>query len=209
MNRKWIELVLVTFLLLQSASVFGQPRGWKKEVKKFRKELNADYRDAEHSPLAEADRLAFRKHNFFPIDPDYRVKATMVRPETPAELVMPTVSGKQKTFLEYSWLVFDLGDHHDTLTAYRSKHPKTGEYGDYLFIPFRDFSSGSTSYGGGRYIDMDIPSDDATYLWLDFNFAYNPYCAYATGWNCPIPPDNNYVNCEVNAGLAAWEEDHH
>ncbi|MEI9956742.1 MAG: DUF1684 domain-containing protein [Ferruginibacter sp.] len=87
------------------------------------------------------------------------------------------------------------------LTVYQSKSlTKNDQYKDYLFIPFTDATSGDESYGSGRYIDIlttDIKNNTVT---IDFNKAYNPYCAYTTGYNCPIPPRENYLIVAVKAG---------
>ena len=78
------------------------------------------------------------------------------------------------------------------------------EYKEHLFVPFRDATSGKTSYGGGRYLDINIPKDGNVVL--NFNLAYNPYCAYTNGWYCSIPPAENTLKVEVKAGLMAPEE---
>ena len=74
------------------------------------------------------------------------------------------------------------------------------KYKDYLFIPFTDKTSGIETYGGGRYIDLvlsDIVNKTCT---IDFNKAYNPYCAYTAGYNCPIPPKENDLPVAIKAG---------
>ncbi len=72
-----------------------------------------------------------------------------------------------------------------------------------LFVPFNDYTNGVSSYGGGRYLDIDIPAGDKTII--DFNFAYNPYCAYHDRWSCPIPPSENNLDIEVEAGVKSYE----
>ena len=67
-----------------------------------------------------------------------------------------------------------------------------------LFIPFRDTTSGSETYGAGRYLDLE-PEDDGTYV-LDFNIAYNPWCAYAPQYSCPLPPRENWLTFPIEAG---------
>ena len=73
-------------------------------------------------------------------------------------------------------------------------------YRDYLFIPFKDLSNGEATYGGGRYMDIRMDDIKNGELMLDFNKAYNPYCAYSDGYNCPVPPVENHLETEVNAG---------
>jgi uncharacterized protein (DUF1684 family) len=74
------------------------------------------------------------------------------------------------------------------------------KYKDYLFVPFGDATSGFTSYGGGRYMDFRLQDIKNNQLIIDFNKAYNPYCAYTTGYNCPIPPKENLLTVAIPAG---------
>ena len=74
---------------------------------------------------------------------------------------------------------------------------------DYLFMPFLDDTNGTTSYAGGRYIDLRIPEGDS--IIIDFNTAYNPYCAYNEKFSCPIVPRGNYLPIEIKAGLKAYK----
>jgi uncharacterized protein len=76
---------------------------------------------------------------------------------------------------------------------------KKKEYKNYLFLPFLDLTSGNESYGGGRYIDMRIPKGNI--ITIDFNKAYNPYCAYNHKYSCPVVPDENNLNIEIKAGV--------
>ena len=194
-------------LLLMGQNLSAQPKKWKKEAKKFQKDLNKHYRDAETSPLTPEDRAHFKKHDYFPLSPEYCVRAQFVRTEGETPFEMPTVSGKTKPFVKYGEFHFKLSGKAHKLNVYQNlklkDHP---EHGKYLFLPFKDASSGAESYGGGRYIDILIPTSKTVYL--DFNQCYNPYCAYSTGWNCPIPPVENALEIRVLAGVKAWGKGH-
>ena len=75
------------------------------------------------------------------------------------------------------------------------------QYKDYLFLPFTDLTNNETTYGGGRYIDLKLKDiREEGRLTIDFNKAYNPYCAFGEGFSCPIPPDANKLNVRVEAG---------
>ncbi len=199
-------LILATAMLVCNG-LKAQSSNWKKEAKAFQKALNQQYRDLVDSPLDSLDRIAFKKHDFFPISKDFCVAVTFIR--TPDELPfeMPTVSGKTKTFVQYGELHFTLNGRKDTLFAYQNlKLAENPEFAEDLFIPFKDHTSGEEAYGGGRYIDWKIPKSAEAVL--DFNVCYNPYCAYSTGWSCPIPPQENYVDSKVLAGVKAWKGGH-
>jgi uncharacterized protein (DUF1684 family) len=197
--------LLVALLLLAGAlAAQSLPKDWKAKAKAFQAELNRQYADPQESPLDSLDRLAFRHHDFFPISKRYCPMARCILTPGAQPFEMPTVSGKTKTFVKVCMLEFDLGGRLDTLSVYRNLSLNKPEYADYLFIPFRDHTSGFASYGGGRYIDWVMPMDslvDGRRYALDLNQCYNPYCAYSKGWNCPIPPQENYVDGAVKAGV--------
>ena len=77
---------------------------------------------------------------------------------------------------------------------------------DDLFVPFTDESNYETTYGGGRYIDLSIKDIKDNRIPLDFNKCYNPYCAYADGFSCPIPPKENSLHMEINAGEKVFQQ---
>lgn len=166
------------------------------EIKDFQKELNHHYTDKETSPLKKKERRKFKGHRFFEIDLNYRVTANVVIIENPDTIVMPTSAGTEKKYLRYARLDFKINGTQCQLIAYQ--RAKEG-HKEYLFIPFRDGTSGTDSYGGGRYIDLDMPIGEEVVL--NFNLAYNPYCAYTSGWFCPLPPAENTLNVEIKAGL--------
>ena len=88
----------------------------------------------------------------------------------------------------------------EQLTAYRNIDLSRLEgYRNYLFVPFTDLTNGESTYGGGRYLDLEGPLGNA--VELDFNRAYNPYCAYGGAYSCPIPPIENHLGVAVRAGV--------
>ena len=80
------------------------------------------------------------------------------------------------------------------------------EYKNHLFLPFTDLSNGEKSYTGGRFIDLEIPNSDV--IVIDFNKAYNPYCAYSPDYSCPIPPAENHLNVNILAGVMKPKKEH-
>ncbi len=122
---------------------------------------------------------------------------------------MPTYSGKTKEHVAYAVVSFVLGGKPQQLTLYRSLNlMKLPNYRDYLFLPFKDATSGKETYGGGRYIDLRTGDIKDGKVPLDFNRAYNPYCAYEEGYSCPIPPATNRLSMAIEAGEKTYEKDH-
>ena len=102
-------------------------------------------------------------------------------------------------------MIFDLKEKPFKLNIYQNQDLiKKEGFEDYLFLPFLDNTNGEESYGGGRYIDMRIPDGDT--IIVDFNSAYNPYCAYNEKYSCPIVPRENYLDTEVRAGVKAFKK---
>jgi len=97
-------------------------------------------------------------------------------------------------------LTFSIEGKEFSLPVYQSQSlMQKKEYKDYLFLPFTDLTNGNETYDGGRYIDLRIPAGDQ--IVIDFNKAYNPYCAYSHGYSCPIVPSKNHLETEILAGV--------
>lgn len=174
------------------------------QILAFQAEQNQHYLDKKTSPLTKKERKAFQGHQFFPIDLSYVVEAIVQRIESNDTVAMNSSGGLIKYYKPYAKLLFKLNGVDCELIAYQSyKLMTVKEYKNYLFVPFRDATSGTLSYGGGRYLDLLIP--DGPKMILNFNLAYNPYCAYTSGYNCTIPPAQNTLSIPVNAGLKAPE----
>lgn len=199
-TRISILLFLSISLGLPNAS-FGQ-----KSAQKFQKELNKQFRGKKHSPLTEKDRAHFKALEFYPINPDFRLEAKWVPTPTEKPFEMPTSNEeRKKTFVKYGELQFTLKGEKMKINVYQNqKLINDKKYKDYLFIPFTDLTTGNDSYGGGRYIDWKVPKEGEKAI-LDFNQCYNPYCAYSTGWSCPIPPSENFLDIRIEAGVKAWD----
>ena len=112
---------------------------------------------------------------------------------------MPTSTERKAIYRRYGYLEFTFEDQLYRLTVYQNvaSKRKTTYEGD-LFIPFRDATSSNETYGGGRYLDLKIPS--SSNVIIDFNLAYNPYCAYSPRYSCPIPPEENTLPIPIRAG---------
>lgn len=170
------------------------------EITVFQAEQNTHYLSKKTSPLSKKERKKFEGHAFFPIDLSYIVEASFNFIEREDTVEMATSAGNFKYYRPYALLHFELNGVACQLTAYQSlRLRETVEYKNYIFVPFRDETSGNESYGGGRYLDLIIPEGNT--IILNFNLAYNPYCAYTTGYNCTIPPQENTLPVAVRAGL--------
>jgi len=176
----------------------------QKTIKAHQAHLNEEYATKETSPLDSVDLVNFEALEFFAINSDFRVVASFKK-QIKEVFKMKTTGERTPEYRQYGFLTFALQGKQYRLNVYQNiKLSQTEEYKNYLFIPFKDDTNGSSSYGGGRYIDFEIPTQK--YVILDFNKAYNPYCAYSSRYSCPIPPKENDLTIEIKAGVKAWDE---
>ena len=195
---------LVLLLLVSALSCAQEKRPVYGETE-FQKELNAEYKDATTSPLKDKDRKTFEGLDFFEFDSVYVVKAQLKRTPDSKWFNMKTTTSRVSPERIFGVLSFDLKGKSYELNVYQGRDIMKREgLEDYLFLPFLDHTNGEESYGGGRYIDLRIPEGDS--ITIDFNTAYNPYCAYNDKYSCPIVPRINYLDVEVKAGVKAFDK---
>lgn len=190
---------LLGVLLLLPIFALAQPSvDYAKEIKQHRKQYKKDFLTNERSPL---DRKGVRKLLFYPPDTAYVVTARIERTPDAEPFDMPTYSGITKPYVQYAWAHFQLKDTVLSLALYQSLNLiRTPQGRDLLFLPFKDWTNGEETYGGGRYLNLSKAGITDAQLHIDFNKAYNPYCAYSDGYNCPVPPRENHLSVLVKAG---------
>ncbi|TDB65238.1 DUF1684 domain-containing protein [Arundinibacter roseus] len=181
-------------------------QSFQHQTEEHREKYKQEFLTSENSPLKEAD-LEFLR--FFEPDSSFQVHAKFVKTTGSEPFSMPTYSGQQKEYIKFGELHFTLHGQLLTLAMYRSLSlMQVAAYRDYLFVPFKDPTNGEETYGGGRYMDFRLKDISETGVLLDFNKAYNPYCAYSDGYNCPIPPKENHLSLEIRAGEKGFGKEH-
>jgi len=192
---------LLTFLLLMSVSLVMS----QETAAEYQANLNREFATREESPLTDEDFKVFQSLEFYPIDEKFIVEAKFVR--TPKEKVfkMKTSTTRLPEYKKYGELLFQIDGKSFKLNVYQNiELSKKEGYEDYLFLPFSDLTCGKESYIGGRYIDMRIPKTKT--MTIDFNKAYNPYCAYNHKYSCPIVPLENDLPIEILAGVKKFHD---
>ncbi len=194
----------VLMSLLTTVALAQTP--FAEQIAKHREAYKKDLLTTSGGPL-KPDDLAFVQ--FYAPDSTYRVTATVERITKAEPFDMPTYSGKTKEHVAYARLSFVLHGKPQQLTLYRSLNlMRVPEYRDYLFLPFKDATSSKETYGGGRYMDLRTGDIKEGKLMLDFNKAYNPYCAFQDGYSCPIPPKENELLIPIEAGEKSYGKAH-
>ena len=165
-------------------------------VAELRREKDDYFRRAPDSPLTPEQRGSFSGLRYFPEDPKFRFTVALDRTAAGGEEGVEMSDGSTNVLRRSGTLRFRVDGTEVALVAYEQAHE--------LFVPFRDVTSGKESYGAGRYVEAD-PVGNSRYL-LDFNRAYNPYCAYNESWRCPLPPRENWLAVAIRAGERSFHD---
>ena len=197
MVKKVCLAVLAAFTLsCSSTKDRGSLTKYERSIEKYRNNIHSEHLTDEGPFKTEDERAHFIGFKYFKTDEAYKIQADL-EPYTKVDtIIMKTSSGQDRPFLKYGKIRFSLNSGNHELTLYKS----VGDNAHY-FLPFTDETSGDLSYGGGRYLDLDANHKLSNSLEIDFNKAYNPYCAYVDGYSCPIPPAENHIKTNVNAGV--------
>jgi uncharacterized protein (DUF1684 family) len=188
-----IKTVIVSVLLFISSFCTAQ--------KSYRDSLNNfihDYVD-KHEVVTGDDKKQLK---FYPVNETYRINAKFEKVKNGNWFSMETSGKNKQVFRVYGTIRFTIHDTSLTLNIYQSQRLMTvAEYKEQLFLPFTDLTTGEETYESGRYIDLTFADITGDKVVIDFNKAYNPYCAYVSGkYNCPIPPRENNLNVAIVAG---------
>lgn len=196
------KIVFLSILLSLNGLVYSQAAGYIDSISRYR-----DNYVKEHGVVTGKDK---EQLHFFPPAEAYRVEARFERVYEFGWFDMETSGKIKKKHRVYGILHFTLHDTALQLRVYQSEQLMNNkEYKDYLFVPFTDKTSGEETYANGRYIDITIADVESGTCLLDFNKAYNPYCAYVSGvYNCPIPPAENELHVAIKAGEMKYGKSH-
>jgi len=160
-----------------------------------------------HEVVTGDDRKQLK---FYPINETFRINAKFEKVKNGSWFSMETSGKNKQVFRVYGTIRFTIHDTLLTLNIYQSQRLMTvAEYKEQLFLPFTDLTTGEETYESGRYIDLTFADIIGDKLVIDFNKAYNPYCAYVSGkYNCPIPPRENNLNVAIVAGEKKYGNHH-
>lgn len=196
---------LLVFVCLWPFCLLSAQNWTADDARAFQLNLNAEFADVQQSPLEKSDLKQFIGLDFFPISAKYAVKARFVRTENQKPFGMKTSTARLPMYVKYGELHFVLDGKKCKLNVYQNQELiKKPGYEDHLFLPFSDLTSGKQTYIGGRYIDLKKPKTND--VLIDFNTAYNPYCAYNHQYSCPIVPLENDLPVAIEAGVKKFHD---
>ena len=206
MKPRNIFIVVLGFVvaLIIFYSFQGKDSGkeYEAEIRTERQAKNDYMSSSDESPFGEGKKN-FKKLNYYPIDLNYRISAKLVSIENKKVVVLPTSDNLEKKYLEYAFAEFELNGESCKLLILEIM--EEGPYRGTLFLAFADATSANETYGAGRYLDVKkVPG--ASSVILDFNQAYNPYCAYSEKYSCPFPPKENILKIAIQAGEKKYHD---
>ena len=161
-------------------------------LEEFRAAKDDFFRRGHDSPLDHEQRHGFKGVRYYTEDQAFRFVLELETAEAGTSEEIEMSNGSSERMVRAGYFDFPVDGKPVRLTAFRSGG------GGSLFIPFRDATGRTETYPSGRYVEAE-PSDGGRWL-LDFNRAYNPYCAYNDSWRCPLPPPENWLEVEIRAG---------
>jgi len=159
-------------------------------LEQFRHDKDDFFKNDYQSPLGPEQKQGFSGLKYYPENPTLRLELKLEKSPAPAPVILQTSTGEAREYLHAGQIRFDVGAQEAVLQVY------TDDAG--YFLPFVDATAPDETYGAGRYLEPDELGDDL--LNVDFNLAYNPYCAYNERWSCPLPPRENRLKVRIEAG---------
>ena len=166
------------------------------ELEKFRAEKDDFFASHPQSPLTAAQKRTFDGLRYFDENPALRFEATVMPFAKPEEIEIQTSTGDTRVYARFARFKFSVDGQDAELTIYQTDHG--------FFLPFVDSLGGKETYPAGRYLDLEtLPGNRFI---VDFNLAYNPYCAYNDAWSCPLTPFENRLKVPIRAGEKVFHE---
>lgn len=189
-----MRTVVAGLLVLMAACTAPTPP-YAEEIASWRASKDQYMRQSDESPVPPDQRASFPLLTYFPIEPEYRVPASLAVSRSNAVIEIPTSRGERRAHQRVGTLSFTLKGQPLTLTAFVEVGQEDMRS---LFVPFGDLTNGTETYPGGRYLTLDRT---ATGIYdLDFNRAYHPFCYYNPNYDCPYPPRENRLPLPIRAG---------
>ena len=202
-RNRIITLIALAAVIITIFYAFqGDDAAYIKEIETAREEKDRFMRTSPESPFADA-KEAYEGLKYYPPDIRYRIIANLNPVEQKKTVVLSTNDGKEQRYVEYAYAEFKLDgvSHRLLILEIADMGPSRGK----LFLAFGDETSANETYGAGRYLDVTKTPGSST-IKVDFNLAYNPYCAYNESYTCHLPPRDNILSIPIRAGEKSYHE---
>ncbi len=194
-----IFLILVLLFLMSSCAKKYTPQQEKyiSSIEEFRQEKDNYMKNNPSSPFNIDTNAHYKPLKYYPVNPDYVFKSKLFRYDNPDTVNVLGTKGEIRRIVRFGYVQFNFKGKQYKLNVYKGSNPK-GE--PYYTIWFTDKTTGNETYGVGRYLDFDL-NPNANYVYtIDFNLAYNPYCAYSAKYSCAVPLKEDHLDIAIKAG---------
>jgi hypothetical protein len=179
-----------------------EPDAWKEKILSKRAEKDSDLSADGKSPIPQEKRGDFKGLNYFPPNRAFHFQLKLHEHTEKDIIDVKDSKGNNRRYIRWGEFRFDVAGKSCTLQAYKSDATE-----ERIFVPFKDLTSEKETYGAGRYLDMEPEDCFSDGKWtLDFNEAYNPYCAYSHNYACPLVPPENWLRVRIEAGERAYSK---
>jgi uncharacterized protein len=197
--RKIVVSVLLFLLIILAGCTSRTPeeKEYINQIEEQRKEKNEYMKNDPSSPFNQDPKADFSPLKYYQVDPDFRFTSRLVKNEVRDTVLVMGTKGEERKVVKFGYIVIPFKGKEYNINVYEGKS-RSGDV--YHSIWFTDKTTGEETYGVGRYIDFEL-SDDVDYQYtIDFNLAYNPYCAYSAMFSCAIPTKEDYIDLAITAG---------
>lgn len=171
-------------------------KSWKQEIEREREEKDRYFKNAPQSPISIEERASFEGLNYYPLTEKLRFELALNEHKEKRTITVEDTQGGIQEYLRWGEFRFEIDKKEHALQAYKRSKEE-----EWIWVPFKDKTSGKETYGAGRYIDLEPSRHKISGVWrLDFNRAYNPFCAYSQRYICPFIPPENWLEIPIRAG---------
>jgi uncharacterized protein len=174
-----------------------------RQMEKYRAEQDSFYEYSPYSPFNAKEKVEFHNLKYFDVNPEFVFKSKLYPYEQKDTITYFGTKGEARKAVRYGYVKFDYDSKEYKLNVYEGSS-KSGEI--YHMIWFTDKTTNKESYGVGRYLNFELNPDPEFVYEIDFNKAYNPYCAYSKDYSCAIPTKEDYIDLAVRAGEKKFHE---
>ena len=197
MKKVIVPIVLVAVAIIVAYTFLSSEEDYVTLIEKHREEQRIFLKDSDESPFNQFN-ISFNGLNYFKPNPEFNIKADIV-PFTNKQLIsLATSTGEKEDYLKFGKATFTINNESVELVLLQPLNKQ-----NILFIAFTDATSAEETYGAGRYIDLDYNGESR--MMIDFNKAYNPYCAFVDDYSCPLPLPENNLTVSILAGEKSYQ----
>ena len=198
LGHNLVHILVFAFILTSCGKNYSpEQKAYIKKIEQERSDKNEWMKNDPNSPFNYKGKVEFHDLKYFDVDPDFVFESKLYEYEPKDTVTIYGTKGEPRQVVRYGYVLFNRQGTEYKINVYEGK---TRNNQTYHSIWFTDKTTNNESYGVGRYIDFEKQSDPNYIYKVDFNLAYNPYCAYSKDYSCAIPTKEDYIPLAITAG---------